>query len=95
MVKEKSSQIYFYFKSKEDKETIKEPDSARKIIGKFKNRVVSAMSYVQSSDESNEEEKSVKLREKKPNSPYLKYRSMSLAYNMKRKKIVETSVQIS
>lgn len=63
-------------------------------MGKFKNRVVSAMSYIQSSEDSNEEEKSVKIRDKPPNSPYLKYRSMSLAYNMKRKKIAETTVKI-
>ncbi len=38
------------------------------------------------SDDSQEEVKFGK-KEKAPNSPYLKYRSMSLAYNLKKKKI--------
>jgi hypothetical protein len=52
---------------------------------------VSAMSYVNNSDDSNEDDGSVKSREKVPKSQYLKYRSMSLAFNQKRKQITSTS----
>ena len=51
------------------------------------------MTFVQNSDDSNEDDKSVKSKDKVPNSPYLKYRSMSLAFNMKRKKLVGTEVE--
>lgn len=45
------------------------------------------MSYVQLSDESNDEEsKSIKKQERVPNSPYLKYRSMSLTFNLRKKR---------
>jgi len=46
------------------------------------------MSFVHNSDDSNDDDnKSVKSKDKAPNSPYLKYRSMSLAFNLKRKKL--------
>lgn len=68
---------------------MKEPDSGRKILNKFKNRVARALSTVHNSDDSNEDDsKSSKTNEhSSPHSPYLKYRSMSLSLNLKKKKI--------